>query len=38
MEDIHSLSESQITDLIVAMSNSGEYLELRKYYAEEERL
>lgn len=35
MEDIHSLSESQITDLIVAMSNSGEYLELRKYYAEE---
>ena len=35
MEDIHSLSESQITDLIVAMSNSGEYLELRKYYTEE---
>ena len=35
MEDIQSLTEAQIQDLIVKMSNSEEYLELRKYYAEE---
>lgn len=35
MEDIQNLTEAQIKDLIVKMSNSEEYLELRKYYAEE---
>lgn len=35
MEDIRNLTEAQIQDLIVKMYNSGEYLELRKYYAEE---
>ena len=35
MEDIQNLTEAQIKDLIVKMSNSEEYLELRKYYSEE---
>ena len=30
-----TLSETQIKDAIVKMSNSEEYLELKKYYAEE---
>lgn len=35
MDEVKSLSATQIKDLIVKMSNSEEYLELRKYYAEE---
>ena len=35
MEDIQSLTEAQIQDLIIKMYNSEEYLELRKYYAGE---
>ena len=35
MAEVETLSATQIKDLIVKMSNSEEYLGLKKYYSEE---